>query len=159
MRLFHTFFIMLIFTANVCADIVEIHLEETNNSTIFKFSVDSNKGLIKRNKKFIPIVQIKPISKYAIKDDYLYYKAKKITAAERILFQGAIGKRQIVIIINKDHSLSSPKKLIRALAGHPVPYVEVEVLIFSNGKKLEKDKLFKQESYGTWSATVWASSI
>lgn len=158
MRIFYTFFFTVLFAANVYADIVEIHLEETNNSTIFKFSLDSNKGLIKRNINFIPVLKIKPISLYTIKDDYLYHKAKKITSAEKIIFQGAIGKKQIVIIINKDHSISSPKKLIRAVAGHPVPYAEIEVLIVRNGKKLEKDRLLKQESYGTWSATVWTNS-
>ncbi|WMS88818.1 hypothetical protein [Pleionea litopenaei] len=131
-----------------CDNLFFVSVFEVNNETHHIFLIKENGDIDEAVK--LDGDDFQEMGEFSIDDGQLIYQESQIVEADEVLFQGKSNVLKIAIVRNEKNSLSSMKKFLSAMAGHPVQKSEIIAVILNGEKITFKEELAARDSSYRW---------
>ena len=145
--------LLLALAAPAAAREVKITLLEQGTGRATHFAFDTRTGAW-RSLDGVIGVEARRLASYRVRDRRLVAGGKDLADADEILSQCRVGGADVLVVLARERSLSSPWKLFSACSGRPVVASVVSVLVVERGAVARRRELARSEDSQGWTAVV-----
>ncbi len=83
--------------------------------------------------------------RYEVRDGRLWDGGRDLCAARIILAQAALRSGDVLIVLRMQNQFSSPLKIIRAVAGHPIQIWDLLLIQVQEGRVVRSEKILEKQ--------------